>query len=167
MRLFIAIKFNRKMKEHLISMQEDLYAQGFRGNMTKPENMHLTLTFIGDFDDPDQVIEIIDGIRFEPFSLKIEGTGAFGDLWWAGFEKNEALSALVKKLRHRLAEAGIPFDRKKFKPHITLIRRAKQVSKPSPRRGAAVKKPPEMMVDHISLMRSDRGKSGMIYTELT
>ena len=94
MRLFIAIKFNRKMKDHLISMQEDLYAQGFRGNMTKPENMHLTLAFIGDFDDPDQVIEIIDGIRFEPFSLKIEGTGAFGDLWWAGLEKNEALSAL-------------------------------------------------------------------------
>ncbi|MBR2511818.1 MAG: RNA 2',3'-cyclic phosphodiesterase [Firmicutes bacterium] len=167
MRLFIAIKFNRKMKDHLISMQEDLYAQGFRGNMTKPENMHLTLTFIGDFDDPDQVIEIIDGIRFEPFSLKIEGTGAFGDLWWAGLEKNEALSALVKKLRHRLAEAGIPFDRKKFKPHITLIRRAKQVSKPSPRRGAAGKKPPEMTVDHISLMRSDRGKGGMVYTELT
>lgn len=167
MRLFIAIKLNRKMKDHLISMQENLYAQGFRGNMTKPENMHLTLAFIGDFDDPDQVIEIIDGIRFEPFSLKIEGTGAFGDLWWAGLEKNEALSALVKKLRHRLAEAGIPFDRKKFKPHITLIRRARQVSKPSPRHSAAGKKPPEMTVDHISLMRSDRGKSGMVYTELT
>ena len=168
MRLFVAINLNKKMKDHLIGMQEELYAQGFRGNMTKPENMHLTLAFIGEWPDPDQVIEIIEGISFRPFTLRIEGKGAFGDLWWAGLEKNEALTALVKKLRHRLADAGIPFDRKKFTPHITLIRRAKQMSQPSPRRAAANKeKSPEMVVDHISLMRSDRGKNGMVYTELT
>ncbi|MBR6444724.1 MAG: RNA 2',3'-cyclic phosphodiesterase, partial [Firmicutes bacterium] len=68
---------------------------------------------------------------------------------------------------HRLADAGIPFDRKKFTPHITLIRRAKQVSKPSPRSRAAAGGTAEMTVDHISLMRSDRGKTGMVYTELT
>ena len=48
MRLFVAINLNKKMKDHLIGMQEELYAQGFRGNMTKQENMHLTLAFIGD-----------------------------------------------------------------------------------------------------------------------
>ena len=167
MRLFIAINLNKKMKERLIGMQEELYAQGIRGNVTKPENMHLTLAFIGDYPDSDEVIEIIEGISFRPFALKIEGKGAFGDLWWAGLEKSEPLQALVKKLRHRLADAGIPFDRKKFTPHITLIRRAKQVSKPSPRSRAAAGGTAEMTVDHISLMRSDRGKNGMVYTELT
>ena len=165
MRLFIAINLNKKMKESLMGMQEELYARGLRGNMTKPENMHLTLAFIGEYDDPEDILEIIEGISFRPFTLRIEGKGAFGDLWWAGLEKSEELQALVKKLRHRLADAGIPFDRKKFTPHITLIRRAKQVGSPSPRSRAAVK-PAEMTVDHISLMRSDRGKSGMIYTEL-
>ena len=91
-----------------------------------------------------------------------------------GRDAGDELKILAKHLRHALADAGIPFDRKKFSPHITLVR------KPTVRNGAAEAgaKPaiPEevladlprasMLVDHISLMRSERGKHGMIYTEL-
>ena len=33
--------------------------------------------------------------------------------------------AISRRLRRALAEADVPFDRKKFSPHITIIRRAK------------------------------------------
>ncbi|MBR6503370.1 MAG: RNA 2',3'-cyclic phosphodiesterase, partial [Firmicutes bacterium] len=72
----------------------------------------------------------------------------------------------VRQLRHLLAEAGVPFDRKKFNPHITLIRKP-EVPKGMPDAPPSVTVPgAKMRVDHISLMRSDRGKTGMIYTEI-
>ena len=74
---------------------------------------------------------------------------------------NEKLSALAKRVRHALATAGIPFDRKRFNPHITLLRRA-SVGKMPP----ACAAPASMTVNGFSLMRSERGGEGMIYTEL-
>jgi 2'-5' RNA ligase len=77
--------------------------------------------------------------------------------------------AISRRLRRALAEADIPFDKKKFSPHITIIRRAggmlsreaaDGIAEISGHGGAS------MTVDHISLMRSDRGKHGMIYSEL-
>ena len=66
-------------------------------------------------------------------------------------------------LRHALAEGGIPFDRKRFSPHITLLRRADTGGRPRP--GLAIP-PVGMTVRRAALMRSDRGKDGMIYTEI-
>ena len=189
MRLFIAIQLNDEMKDALTRLQKQLQRQGVRGNFTRRENLHLTLAFIGEYPDPYDVKDIMEAIDFEPFDISLDGMGSFGSLWWMGLnsggngEENasgegrdagDELKILAKHLRHALADAGIPFDRKKFSPHITLVR------KPTVRNGAAEAgaKPaiPEevladlprasMLVDHISLMRSERGKHGMIYTEL-
>ena len=117
-----------------------------------------------EFDDVrwiDGVLDVLDAVPLRPFELKLEGVGAFGDLWWIGLEKSEALNGYVRALRHALAEAGIPFDGKRFSPHITLLRRAEYA-----RPGLPAVAPPraKMTVRRISLMRSDRGKGGMIYT---
>ena len=88
-------------------------------------------------------------------------TLAFGDLWWAGVTHSSALEAVAKRIRRALVEKHIPFDKKKFNPHITLLRRA-SVDKIPP----VNFEPTSMTVDTISLMRSDRGKDGMIYTEV-
>ena len=70
----------------------------------------------------------------------------------------------VKRLRRVLAGTGIPFDRKKFSPHITLIRRAEYDRR---RSFPGVEIPDvSMQVSGVSLMRSDRTKSGMVYTEV-
>ena len=55
----------------------------------------------------------------------------------------------------------IPFDRKHLSPHITLLRKASFDRMP----GITVPSA-SMTADAVSLMRSERGKSGMIYTEL-
>ena len=60
----------------------------------------------------------------------------------------------------------IPFDRKKFNPHITLLRKA-QISRENPFRFSDVKVGhAELTVRSISLMRSDFGKRGAVYTEV-
>lgn len=166
MRLFIALQLNSEMKNALTDLQDRMQRLGVRGNFTRRENLHLTLAFIGEYPDPEDVIDVLETIRFKPFQISLEGIGSFGRLWWAGLSGSDELRILTRRLRRGLAEAGIPYDRKKFSPHITLVR------KPLTRDGAIpeeiLQDPPQgkMTVDHISLMRSDRGRHGMIYTEL-
>lgn len=166
MRLFVAINLNNEMKDALMHIQDIMMTYGVYGRKTMPENMHLTLAFIGEYNDPGYVKEIVDSIEVRPFEIKLSGIGAYGNLWWAGLEDSPPLLAVARRLRRALADADIPFDRKKFSPHITIIRQgegrlSEQVREElNPHFGAF------MTVDHISLMRSDRGKNGMVYTEL-
>ena len=164
MRLFVAIQLSDSIRDSLSAVQTYLRDHGVRGNYTKLENLHLTLAFIGEYSDPDFVLEVIRSVPFMPFPMRIEGFGSFGDLYWCGVGANDALLSYVKRLRRTLAENGIPFDRKKYSPHITLIRRAEF----DKRRGFPGVAIPDvsMQVSCVSLMRSDRTKSGMVYTEV-
>ena len=160
MRLFIAVNLSKEMKDALINAQNEMYDGGVRGNYTPEENLHLTLAFIGEYPDAEPVLEALSAVSFTPFILALEGMGRFGDLWWAGMQASPPLASLARRVRHALAEGGIPFDRKRFSPHITLLRRARG-ELPGVAVGGA-----SMTVDAVSLMRSDRGRNGMIYTEL-
>ena len=160
MRLFIAINLSDEMKDSLISVQNSVYDHGVRGNFTSEENMHLTLAFIGEYPDADRVLDVLSTISFTPFDITLEGIGCFGDLWWVGLKESFPLMSVVRRIRRALAESEIPFDRKRFSPHITLIRKA------SGKMPGIQVRPTSMTVSTISLMRSDRGRNGMIYTEL-
>lgn len=161
MRLFIAIPLTPSFKDSLVQIQKSLDSQGVQGHYTRKENLHLTLAFIGEFPDPDDVLDMLSSVEFPSFSLTLEGIGTFGDLWWAGVQPSPALDTLARRIRRILAENRIPFDRKKFSPHITLLRKAVVTSGIPGIRVPAV----NMTVDHFSLIRSDRGKQGMLYTE--
>ena len=162
MRLFIAIEFDPEMKAALTALQDELMQNGIRGNRSKEENLHLTLAFIGEYPDPDDVLEVMSHTAFSPFSISLGKIGTFGDLWWIGIKDCPPLSAYVKNLRHALSDAEIPFDRKRFNPHITLLRKARRVNELP-----AIRLPHcSASIRRISLMRSDRGRNGMIYTEI-
>lgn len=164
MRLFIAVPMNYIMKEALLNLQETFRKDGIRGNYTPEENLHLTLAFIGEYSDPDAVMDALEGIRFAPFQIRLDQVGCFSDLWWAGIAESNSMKNLASRVRHALAEADIPYDRKRFKPHITLLRKA-VIPKWSHLENLP-RKDVTMTVDHFCLMRSTRGKHGMIYTEI-
>ena len=163
MRLFIAIQLAEGIKDSIRDVQDEFREQGVKGNYTPYENMHMTLAFIGEYNDPDSVLEAMDKVSFSTFEMKMNMVGHFSDLWWAGVSEYKQVSDLARNLRHQLAQAGIPFDRKRFMPHITFLR------KPVYTEGTELRTniiPAGMMVDRISLMRSTRGKNGMIYSEI-
>ena len=160
MRLFLAIRLSEPMRDALIDAQNRMYDRDVRGSYTPEENLHLTLAFIGDQPDAGPVLDALSGVRFSPFALSLDGIGCFGDLWWAGMRASEPLAALARRVRRALAEGDIPFDRKRFSPHVTLLRKARG-DMPDIRIA-----PASMTVEAFSLMRSDRGRNGMIYTEL-
>lgn len=158
MRLFLAVNLSPEMKKALTDVQRAMYDRGVRGRYTPAENLHLTLAFIGEYPSADAVMDALSGVTFTPFELRLDGVGRFGDLWWAGLRESAALTAVVRRVRRALAEGGIPFDRKRFKPHITLLRKASRDAT-----GIAIT-PETMTVRAISLMSSRRGRNGMIYT---
>ena len=169
MRMFIAIQLNDYMKDVLQAMQDYMRSRGVKGNYTKRENLHLTLAFIGEFDDPGVVLEAIGRAKLRPFEIALSGTGSFRSLWWAGIDGGMALQSFARRLQRELDAAGIPYDRKKFSPHITLIRKPECLGSDSEQEILAAlndTKEVKMTVNHASLMRSYRGEHGMIYTEI-
>ena len=153
-----------EIKEELVRFQSDLKGSGLNGRYVPAENLHLTLAFIGEYPDPDEVLDILAEVPFTPFDLTLGEAGQFRDLYWCGIGNAKGLEAYVRRLRRALAEHGIPFDKKKFSPHITLVRRGELLREDA----IAITRLPEgaMHATRVSLMRSDRGKAGMIYTEI-
>ena len=163
MRLFAAIKPEGEFRSALAGLQDRLRRAGVTGRYLEESNLHMTLAFIGEW--PEDITGLLPEVK-NPFPLTLSHIGLFpgSDVLCAGVEPSEALENTVRRLRHVLADADVPFDRKAFVPHITLVR---GVSVPNRADLGAVEVPPvTMTVSGISLYRSDRGKNGMIYTEI-
>ncbi len=161
MRVFIAITLSDQVREAMGYVIGDMKKSGARGRYTPVENMHLTLAFIGETEDIKEIGDALDQVTFQPFTITTDGFGHFGSLYWIGLEDQPALEALVRSVRKALSDAGIGFDRKSFKAHITVARKVES------RQALRVRVPRVTMeVDSFSLMRSDRIKGRMKYREL-
>ena len=161
MRLFIAIPLSTEMQKALVACMHDLKKQGVEGNYVPAANLHMTLAFIGEYDDPKKVKQVIARVPVPKFRLALSEKGNFGNILWAGVKGNQKLKMYVKDLRDALRAAGIPFDDDKFIPHITLIRKA------AAKKAYQVRLPKaEMTVRKVSLMRSEMKNGKTVYREM-
>ena len=160
MRLFVAIQLSDEMKNAVTDTLHTLKKQGVRGSYVPKQNLHLTLTFIGETREAARIKEALQTVAVKPFRLTLSEMGTFGDLLWVGMKGNQGLSAAVRSVQAALDAAGIEYDRKKFVPHITIIRKVngnwKQV--PAPKGDMTVRK--------ISLMKSEVKDGKRVYTEI-
>ncbi len=124
MRLFIALSAPENARQALEMTQRVLRRQGVRGRFTLPDDLHMTLTFLGDGKEPAPVIEVMRGIEPARTELVFDRLTMFGNILVALFRSDDAAQGYVRALRKALDEAGIGFDRKAFRPHITLCRDA-------------------------------------------
>jgi len=166
LRLFIAINFNNETRDRLIALQNTLRTRSKRGNFTLPENLHITLSFLGDSDMGQAAAAkaVIDSLHFNPFAISIENLGCFkrdrGDLWLAGVDGNKSLLDLQRRLTDSLADVGFEPEKRKYSPHITLARQVITDAVPWPIEpfGEAVSK--------IHLMKSERINGKSVYTSI-
>lgn len=160
MRLFIAVNLTQELQKSVTETLHELKKKGVKGSYVPAKNLHLTLAFIGEQKNAEAVIEAMKTISYNSFSLSFSEMGSFGDLLWIGAKGKQGLSRLVKDIRDALDAAQIPYDRKKFVPHITIIRKMNgKWQQVKPPKG-------EMKVTKISLMRSDVKDGKRIYTEI-
>ena len=125
MRLFVALALPEPLREQLCGLCSGL--PGAR--WVAPENMHLTLRFIGEVEghDAEDIDAALSGIHFPRFPVTLAGVGDFGDerrlrSVWVGVEANEMLERLQGKVEQAVQRAGQPPEKRKFKPHVTLAR---------------------------------------------
>ncbi len=161
MRLFVAINFTEPFKKAVLHRQADLKRASAAGNFSRPENLHMTLAFIGEVGDASAASRAVKSVAFAPFALRLSGGGRFGSLHWLGVESDGKAEALAKALREALRHEGVPFDPKPFKPHITLAREVTLAEEFHPGGPDAA-----MTVTRISLMRSDRINGRLTYTQI-
>jgi len=168
MRLFIAINLNDETRSNLLALRDELSSRAERGSFSLPENMHLTLAFLGECSPKQASLAktAIGALSFEPFQMLIERFGNFGRggregaIWWAGVRESEPLRSIQRELTDRLTEAGFTLDRRKFSPHITLGRQV--VTDTAPRRI----EPFGETVSKIDLMKSERIDGKLTYTQI-
>lgn len=135
-----------------------------RGKIVRPENLHLTLMFLGDAVPQHEealALDAASSLSSTPLSLLLDQGATFagnGALWWLGmYNPPEALLELRRQLQVALLERKVGYDRQRFAPHVTIVRNAK--SRLPPTRIAPV----VWNVGSLHLMRSPIGEAGGVY----
>ncbi|AWV89021.1 RNA 2',3'-cyclic phosphodiesterase [Bradymonas sediminis] len=140
-RLFVALDLAIGVVEELLNIQEEFHAYldangdlpQTRMRWTHPENIHLTLKFLGDTDDAlvSRLSDTISGLvkPLFPFEVETKGLGFFPApelprIFWCGFapESAEVLALLQQAIERDLGELGFEPNERAFHPHITLGR---------------------------------------------
>ena len=130
-RAFIAIELPANIIDALKKIQDELKDGSNKVAWGKPENIHLTIKFLGDIEAGK-----IDGItglledaaaKNRSFAISVKGTGAFPKtdnprVLWVGIEDNKNLLPLYNNLEEGLESLGLKKEERSFKPHLTLGR---------------------------------------------
>ena len=66
------------MKKALVTCMHDLKKQGVEGNYVPAQNLHMTLAFLGEYDDPAKVKEVIRKVPLPSSDLLFLRRGTSG-----------------------------------------------------------------------------------------
>jgi 2'-5' RNA ligase len=131
-RAFIAIEISDEVREGLKALQQDLKRTGARVGWVAPENIHLTLVFLGDVfrSQVEPLANVLDVVAAEivPFRYEVAGSGFFGSLRsprviWVGVnEQGNAVTEIQARAVAAVREVGLKTEDRPFHPHLTLGR---------------------------------------------
>ena len=131
MRSFIAIELPEGVKSAISELQQEFKKCKADIRWVKPDNIHLTLKFLGDTDEKifDSIVEATKEacIVYKEFALEIKGVGVFPNMraprvLWVGISDNDSLSGLQKSVEDGLIKLGFSPEKRRFRPHLTLGR---------------------------------------------
>ncbi|MCX8204471.1 MAG: RNA 2',3'-cyclic phosphodiesterase [Candidatus Nezhaarchaeota archaeon] len=178
MRCFIAVDIDQpELRTKLQKLQRELGSLRCDLKLVEPENIHVTLRFLGEVPRSlvEEVTEALGRLKAEPFHLLLKGLGAFPSLsrprvvWVGVSEGMDKLSELHHRVEELLRPLGFKPEREAFTPHITLARvkgargLRDLVDFISKHREDEVGL---MMVEEVKLKRSVLTPSGPIYSDI-
>ena len=182
-RCFIAVELEAAVREGLRRLQQQLQGKldvsRSALKWVRPENIHLTLKFLGEVDD-GQLPSICEAAtraasEFEPFAIEVGDCGCFppqgsARVLWVGIcQGAEALERLQRGLDEQLDVVGFAPEGRKFTPHLTLARINLAQAGYAVREiveGMAAPRLGEQEVAEIKVFQSELSKSGPTYTVL-
>ncbi|MEF8847606.1 MAG: RNA 2',3'-cyclic phosphodiesterase [Candidatus Thermoplasmatota archaeon] len=173
---FIAIDI--ESSEKLLQIGEKIENTRARIKPVKPENMHITLKFLGDTEE--EKIEDIEKIMKEsvedidPFELSLEGMGVFPNqnfikVIWAGSEPKDKSAKIANTIDEKLVSLGFKKEKRDFSPHLTIARVKSGKDKDKILEIINNNKQTffsKQKVDSIKLKKSDLTPKGPVYSTL-
>jgi 2'-5' RNA ligase len=150
-------------------------------NWVEPQNMHITLKFLGDVPDYDvpQAIRQVQAAAegFGEFTIRCGGAGAFPSIdkprtvWLGLTEGADELEELKDRLDDSLAKMRFPRENRRFAPHVTLgrIRRGGPALAELTKRLRDNEDAPggESAVDELVVYSSELTKQGPVYVPMS
>ena len=130
-RAFIAVDLeDEALRIQLVEFMQNLLNEGADAKLVAPQNLHLTLRFLGEIEESavDRVIDEMRTLSFQPFEVQFKGAGAFPNptrmnvVWVAVSRGRDDLKRIAEELEPKLRRIGIPPDKKGFSPHLTVAR---------------------------------------------
>lgn len=161
-RLFFALVPDRVVRERVERIQHSLEVNG---RPARPHQFHVTLAFLG-MQRAELIPDILDvasRLAFEPCQVVMDCLGRFqraGVLWLGASELPRELVDFQHALVGALLDAGIGYDRKPWKLHLTLYRKMRTA--PPIMDPVAVK----WALNGFSLIESVGVKNGVEYHEI-
>ncbi|GAB4541999.1 MAG: RNA 2',3'-cyclic phosphodiesterase [Thermodesulfovibrionia bacterium] len=131
MRCFIAIDIDEGIKRSVSELQNELKGCNADLRWVKPENIHLTLKFLGDVEEKriDKIKgKLIDACaRYNAFTIEIKGMGLFPDkkrprVLWVDVRDNNSLLGIQRDIEDAMASIGFEKEDRGFSPHLTIAR---------------------------------------------
>jgi 2'-5' RNA ligase len=178
-RTFIALELPPEVISLLHRVQQDLKRLNIHARWVRPENIHLTIKFLG--DTPTGAVdrigaEMADAAgEFAPISLAVKGLGVFPGIKrprvvWVGIDGDtQALLALQNRLEEQLGGFGFPREKRAFKAHLTLGRIKNAVNPEIVRQMLnefTDLSSEDFILEHLILYKSDLKPSGAVYSRL-
>jgi 2'-5' RNA ligase len=130
MRLFVALEIPPTVRENLAELLMSLRAVSPQTRWVRPENLHVTLKFIGEV--PEAKLGVIRralaAVRSDqPVMLDFRGLGFFPNekhprVFWAGTKASPNLKILAAEIEKAVEKLGISREQRPFSPHLTLAR---------------------------------------------
>jgi len=176
-RTFVALLIPEPWIEYLAAVERDLKPLTSGLSWVKPENLHLTVRFLGDLGDSGvrrAGAAVTRGAAEAPaIRASIGGLGAFPNahrprVLWAGLgEGAEESKGVARSINDCLKQDGFGPADKPFKPHLTLARvREGATGLDSFRAYRLPRAPASGWLDRVVLMKSDLHPTGSRYTPL-
>lgn len=126
-RVFFALWPDDDCRSQLVEAQQKLTLRGDRARLVPSANLHLTLHFIGNVDEPGLawLQRQAGDLRLPPFEITIDRIGYFknaGVVWLGCEEPSDALIGLQRTLGLLLRGCGFQAGKRHYNPHVTMIR---------------------------------------------
>ena len=127
-RVFFALWPDARLRAELARTEGMLHEQ-LGGRRMQPDSLHLTLVFIGQMELArlPEVMTVAAAIESVRFDILFDSAACWRHNRIACLGASQVplpLVDLVEGLESGLKEAGIAFDRRPYKPHVTLLRNA-------------------------------------------
>jgi 2'-5' RNA ligase len=137
MRLFVALDIDAGIRERITAFRDGLKSITPDVRWVAPDTFHVTLQFLGETKQLDEVRDALKNVQSAPVQLGIRGAGFFPNpksprVFWVGIESDENLQTLAAAVAHATKPLGFKSDKGPYMPHLTLARSGSGRPRPVP-----------------------------------